>query len=76
MTTNELAFGWLVLGEGLSFREAQNWIINANIHLREAWARQQRRAARGFIALVSRDPPRLCLPPSPSDTIPERQKDG
>ena len=54
MTTDEYAFGWLVLGEGLAIVEAQNWIIHANIYLREAWAGEQMQALRGFHVLIDK----------------------
>ena len=52
LTDDELAFGWLVLGKGLSREVAQTHIMGASVHRREVWARQQRRALRGFWAWI------------------------
>ena len=54
MTDREAAYGWLVLGMGETIPEAAQIATAAPIRQIESWARKQRKALKGFAALIKK----------------------
>jgi hypothetical protein len=53
MSDRERAFGWLVLGDGMSRQDAAHLAATAPIGAIEIWAKKQRRAVLGLYCVLT-----------------------